>query len=121
MTFLSLVPAVISFLLLAAHFLRGWNMLLVGICLVLPLLLFVKRRWAARLLQAALIVGALEWAATTFNLTMMRISQGADWERMAIILGAVTLWTGLSAALFQTKRLARRYRQHAARATERPQ
>jgi len=108
-SFLLLIPVMLSFLLLAAHFLRDGNLLLVGLCLALSVLLALRKPWAARIAQGALVVGAMVWLGTTVELVRLRMAHDMDWIRMAIILGTVTAVTGGSALLFQVGRLRRRY------------
>ena len=64
MVALLLLPVVASLLVLAAHFLRSGNIALVVLVLVFMALLAVRRRWAARLVQVALLLGAVEWVRT---------------------------------------------------------
>lgn len=109
MTGLLLAPIILSMVVLAAHFSRHDVPTLAWLCLALPLLLFVRRRWVARVLQLVLVGGALEWIRTTVALTTQRIDAGEPWLRMAIILGAVMIVTGGSALLFETGRLRRRF------------
>ena len=109
MSFLLHLPAVLSLLLLGAHFLRVDAMALVAVCVALCGLLFVPRPWAARVLQAALALGALEWLRTLTVLALQRQHAGVPWLRMAVILGAVAALALVAAWLFQTRRLARRY------------
>ncbi len=92
------LPAVLSFLLLAAHFFRAGRLPLVALCLAAPVLLFLGRRWALLAARALLLIGAAEWARTLVGIAMRRQAQGAPWIRMAVILGAVTL-LALGAAL----------------------
>ncbi len=108
-----LIPAVLSCLLLAAHFLRHNNLILVAISLALPCSLFIRRRWAVRLVQAVLVIGALEWIRTLIATAMQRMEDGASWKRMAVILGVVAMWTLGSALLLETSMIRRRYRRPA--------
>ncbi len=110
MTALQLLPVVVSLLLLGAHFLRSGNLVLVALALVLVGLLGVRRRWAARLVQVALVLGALEWARTLVVLVAWRSEAGRPVTRLAVILGSVTLLTVLSALVFRTERLRRVYK-----------
>lgn len=110
MTLLALVPIILSFLLLAAHFFRAGQMVLVATALLLPLLLLVRTRWAARVLQIALLLGAAEWARTIILFASARLAAGMPYLRMAIILSAVALVTAGSAWLFQTPRFRDRYK-----------
>ena len=108
--FLLLLPAGLSALVLGAHFLRRGDMGLVVVCLVLLGLLFVRRLWAARLVQLALLAGALEWLRTLAALLPVRRAAGEPWARLVAILGGVALLALLGAALFETRRLRERYR-----------
>lgn len=109
MTAVLMTPIVLSFVLLAAHFLRDANMIAVALCLAAPLLMIVRRAWVARLLQALLAAGGIVWIMTLLRLVMLRVEQGQPWLRLALILGTVALVTGLSALLFQTRRMKARF------------
>ena len=109
MTALNLIPVFVSFLLLAAHFSRNGAPLLAVLCLALPLLLLVRRRWVPRLLQLLLFVGALEWLRAALALAARRLDAGEPWIRMGVILATVALFTFASAMLLRTTRLRRRY------------
>lgn len=109
MTLLALLPAILSSLLLAAHYLRaGQTLALVAALLVLPLLM-VRRPPAARAVQAILLLGAWEWIGTLSALVSERRATGQPWARLAWILGAAAAFTALSPLLFETRRLAQRY------------
>lgn len=105
---LAVLPIVVSFLMLAAHFYRAGLLVLVGVALLLPLLLFVRKSWAARTLQVALFLGAAEWVRTIAVFALARMELGYPYLRMALILGAVALFTGASALLFKTPALRAR-------------
>jgi hypothetical protein len=108
---LALAPILLSFLLLAAHFFRFGQLVLVGVALLLPFLLLVRKRWAARTLQVALFLGAAEWVRTIFVFALARMAMGYPYLRMALILSAVALCTAGSAFLFKTPALRSRYDQ----------
>jgi hypothetical protein len=105
-----LLPAGLSALVLGAHFLRRGDLALVAASLALFVLLFVRRWWAARLAQLALLAGACEWLRTLALLLPVRRAAGEPWARLAAILGAVALVAVLGAALFETRWLRGRYR-----------
>ena len=109
MTALLLTPVVLSLLVLGAHFLRAGNIPLVAASLALLVLPAFRKPWAARVVQAALVLGALEWVHTLLRLMNIRAQFGVPGTRMAIILGLVAAVTLASALLFQTKRLGRVY------------
>jgi len=104
-----LLPVVLSLLVLAAHFLRAGNLLMVVLLLGMLALLAVPRAWAALTVQVALILGAVEWVVTLFRLAGERARAGEPALRMAIILGVVALVTAASALLFRTARLRKRF------------
>lgn len=104
-----LIPVIMSYLLLAAHFSRNDSFLLVILSFGLLLLLLVRRHWVVWVSQAALILGALEWIRSMFGYITYRQSIGEDWVRLAIILTAVALFTGLSALAFRNRKLRAHY------------
>jgi len=110
MTFLLFLPVILSALLLAAHFLRGGHLLPVAACLAVGLLLAARRRWVARLVQAGLLLGALEWVRTLVAIVIARRLAGSPWARLALILGGVALLTAASALVFRSAPMRRRYR-----------
>lgn len=105
-----LLPAVVSFLLIAAHFLRASHFLLVGLALILPCLLLVRRRWVARTLQLALAFAALEWVRTAVVICRERMALGEPCLRTVLILGAVIALTLGSAVIFYSPTMRKRYR-----------
>lgn len=104
------VPIVLSVLVLGAHFLRYGNSIGVFATLVLIALLFLRRPWVARLMQAVLVLGALEWLRTMYDLAQIRALHGQPYGRMLVILGIVAAVTLCSALLFQTSTLKNVYR-----------
>jgi hypothetical protein len=94
------VPAV-ALLLLAAHLLHGGLLPLAVLAVLLIGLLWVRRPWAARVVQAVLLLAAVEWVLTAAGLANMRMRHGEPYLRLALILGAVTAFTLLAAWVFQ--------------------
>ncbi len=103
MTMLRRVPAVLAFLLLGAHFLRFGQLPLVAGCLLLIVPLFVARRGAQVLAAGALALGALVWLWTLAADVQARLALGAPWMRLAVILGAVALFTAWSGWLVRPR------------------
>ncbi|MDT8438925.1 MAG: hypothetical protein RQ729_07960 [Wenzhouxiangellaceae bacterium] len=110
MNLLRVLPAILSFWLLAAHFYRAGWLIPSALCALLPLLLLLRRDWVPRLLQALLVLGALEWLRTLYGLALMRMAFDMPWARLGLILGAVALFALFAAVLFETRALKRRYR-----------
>ena len=109
MNFLRLLPVFISFLVLAAHFLRAGQTAIVYALLVLLLLLFIRKSWVPWVIQLTLLLGAAEWVRTLISVAQVRIELGEPWTRMAIILGAVAMFTLLSGLVFRGRALRIRY------------
>lgn len=109
MNFLRLLPVFISFLLLAAHFLRAGQVVVVGLLLALLLLLFVRKFWVPWVIQVVLLLGAVEWVVTLYSVAQLRIASGMPWTRMAIILGGVALLTAVSSLVFRSEALRDRF------------
>lgn len=110
MNALLLTAPVLSLALLAAHFHRAGQWPLEAACVALAGALALPRAWVARLVQASLVLGALEWSWTLFVLVQQRLALGQPWLRLAIILGTVALLTLAAATVFRSRRLRRRYR-----------
>jgi len=105
-----LTPVFLSVLLLGAHLFRAGQLVLVLLVLIVPLVLFVHRPWAVRIVQVELMAGAIEWIRTTVVLAMARESLGLPWSRLVGILGAVTLLTVISVFVFESDSLRKRYK-----------
>jgi hypothetical protein len=109
MNAIRLLPVILSLLLLAAHFYRAGQVVVTALCLALPLLLLLRKSWVPRLFQVLLVLGALEWLRALYGFAAMRIAFGEPWTRLALILGAVALFTGLSGLVFRNRSLRDRY------------
>ncbi|HEX4884956.1 MAG TPA: hypothetical protein VFX05_12510 [Casimicrobiaceae bacterium] len=106
---LSLAPVVLAAAVLAAHFYRAD--LLVGVVASVALvgIAFVRRPWAPRIVQAGLVLGALEWLRTMAVFAAQRIAAGQPYARMVVILAVVALVTALAALVFERRAMRRRY------------
>ena len=102
-TTLRLLPAALALLVLGAHFLRARHLGLVAAALALAALLFVRRAWAARAVEGALVLGTLEWLRTLTLLAGERRAAGAPYLRMTLILAGVALATALSLLVFRSR------------------
>lgn len=109
MNILRLLPVVLSFLLLGAHFYRAGLVPLTVLCVAVLFLLFLRKRWIPRLFQILLLLGAFEWLRTLYMFAAMRIAWDQPWGRLALILGGVALFTALSALVFRNRKLRRYY------------
>ncbi|MGD8358561.1 MAG: hypothetical protein PVG42_10940 [Lysobacterales bacterium] len=105
MNVIRVLPVILSFLLLAAHFYRAGQVAVALLCVAAPLLLFLRKPWVPMLFQALLVLGALEWLRALYGFAQMRIAFGEPWTRLAVILGAVALFTALSGLSFRHRKL----------------
>jgi hypothetical protein len=112
MTALLLLPPALGLALLAAHFYRAGILAGAIVSVILILLVAVRRPWAARVIQAALLLGALEWLRAAIELIRMRNAMGAPYLRLAIILGGVCAFTALCALVVRTRTLRSHFRLH---------
>ena len=103
------IPVVLSLVVLGAHFMRYDNWIGVAASAVLIALLFVRQAWVARLLQVILVLGALEWLRTLYELAQVRVALGQPYVRMIVILGLVAAVTLCAALLFQSPTLKKIY------------
>lgn len=90
---LRITLVIIAVLLLAAHFLRQSEFILLVLCVLTPLLFLVRKRWSLFALQMLMYLGAIIWTSTTVQIVQERLSSGEPWVRLIIILGAVILFT----------------------------
>ena len=107
--FALVIPTLLSCLVLAAHFYRGDHLVLTLVACAAPMLLLARRRCATRLLQAFLLLGALEWVRTTLHIRAIRIDQAREWQRMAAILFSVAAFTAASSLAYFVPILHRHY------------
>jgi len=106
---LRLIPVILSFGLLAAHFSRAGLLPLMILSVLLPFLLLIRKSWVARSMQILLLLGAAEWIRAMFGYIEIRKEIGDDWGRLAIILVTVALLTACSGLVFRGKSLKQRY------------
>lgn len=104
MSALLFAAPILSFLLLAAHFLREGTWIATAACVMLACLVPWRHAWVQRVLQVALVAGTLEWLWTAALLAQQRMAEGRAWGRMAIILGIVALVTAGSVIAIEALR-----------------
>ena len=108
--FLRFIPVILAFFLLGAHFLRSGHILLLGICVLTPCLLLIKKRWILLLVRWLTYSGAFIWLHTIFVLVRQRMIIGDPWGRMLLILLGVTLFTIYAGYLLGSDGIKQRYR-----------
>ena len=100
---------VIATWLIAAHFLRAGSLIPTALCLLTPLLFFVRRRWSLLLLQWLAYAACVIWLGTAWQIAAMRRSFGQPWLRAAAILAAVAAISALAGLLLRSNALQARY------------
>ena len=94
---LAIIMVVASALLLGAHFLRAGALAFMLLSLAFPFLLLLRKRRSVRALQLVLLLGVVEWILTAVAIVVERQGAGLPWGRSAVIIGAVAVFTALSA------------------------
>ena len=100
----------LAYFMLGAHFLRFGQTPFAVVYGLAPLLLFVPHLAMTRLLQTILAISALLiWAPSTVDFISMRMSAGAPWIRLSLIMLSVMVFT-LYAAWSANGIIARRHK-----------
>ncbi len=108
--FLIILPVILCFLLLAAHFGRAQIFILQYVSILIPFLLFWKTKIASIIIQACLVLAGIEWIRTTFYYARIRIENEEPWLRLAIILGSVAILNFATILVFRTKSMKARFK-----------
>lgn len=106
---LQLIPTVLAVLVFCAHCFRGGLVLLIPPLLISLGLLVYRSGAVARFFQLLLLAIAGVWVFTALRIGAQRVQSGEPWLRMALILGAVAVFTLFAAALWESDTLLRRY------------
>jgi hypothetical protein len=106
---LRFIPIILAAILIAAHFLRSYSLLPMGLCLLAPFLLCIHKRWSLLVLQLLTIPAALIWLLTLYEIIQQRTFEGRSWAASAIILGTVTAFTLLAGWLLNSQSIKGHY------------
>lgn len=99
----------LSFALLSAHFMRSGEYGLMLITIILPLLLFIKKKIVTIIIGIILLFSSIEWFLTGYKIYQLREAMALPSSRMLIIMGSVGIFTILSAAMLITKKIKDSY------------
>jgi len=99
MNILRIVMTILALLLAGAHYGRAGDAILKYLCLALPLLLLVRKKWSDMILAVSISLTVPVWIHTTLNIIAVRKAAEIPWIRMAIILGGVALFSLITALL----------------------
>jgi hypothetical protein len=103
------ILVVLSSLLIGAHFLRHGNLVLVPICLAVPFLLLLRKRWVLIALQCFLYLSAAVWVWYLRILVQQRILDHRPFRGVILILGSAALVTVLAGVLLNSRAVKDRY------------
>jgi hypothetical protein len=100
------IPACLAFLMLGALTLRlGLGLgAAVPLTLLLMALLFIPRAIPQRIASAMVWGGSIAWVGMAWVRIQQRLGEGLPWMRLAVIFGAVALFTAWAAWLLRGKR-----------------
>lgn len=98
-----------SFLMLAAHFSRADNTYLTILSLIIPFLLFVKKRVMLIIVQVFCYLGAIAWLFSMYGYIQQRIVMDIAWGRLAVIISVIALFTAFSGFLLNSDVMKKRY------------
>ncbi|MBI5675832.1 MAG: hypothetical protein HZC48_08430 [Nitrospirae bacterium] len=107
--FFRVIPLILASLMLSAHFYRHWNYPLMIVSLLAPCLLLIKRRWGLIAVQSFAAFGGVVWTLTIIDIAKERMATGQPWGKMAMILGAVALFTAASGLILNAKKIKEKY------------
>lgn len=103
------IMIIIASLILGAHFMKASNYLLTLVYIIAPFILLIKERWSLIALQALMYIGGGVWISTIIVIAQERILYGQPWSRMALILGAIALFTILAGLLLNSPKVKEKY------------
>ncbi|MCK4579422.1 MAG: hypothetical protein KAU50_11585 [Candidatus Marinimicrobia bacterium] len=103
------IPFILSFLLLGAHFHRHGQMVLMLLCLLIPLVLLIRKPWAPIVARDVTWFAALIWIFITVNLLLERLATNQPWIRLVLILSGIVLFTILSGVAINSRKVRNRY------------
>ncbi len=107
---LCLIPISLSFICIAAHFLRHGPVSLAILAIVLPIVfLNIRQNTARRAIQLLLMAAIYQWYRTIALIIQERNLEQRSWTASAIILGTVMLLTLFSALLLELPVFRRRF------------
>ena len=107
--FLNYFPIVFCFILMSAHLSRANMIVLVVLSLIFPFILLWKSKISARTIQIILVLFGLEWLRTLIYYARIRIENGEDWLRLALILGAVAILNFTAILIYRSRYMIERY------------
>ena len=105
----ALLPAALSFWLLAAHALRAGQSGQALAWALIPGLFLLRHGWVRRAAQAGLAAGILLWADIGATLVRLRLGLDQPWMRLAAIIAMVMALAAWGMALLESRAAVRRF------------
>lgn len=107
---LRIIVYVLASWLIAAHFLRADDLVLVTLCLATPLLFFVRQSWNVLALQFLAYVACVVWLLTAWKIVSVRLAFDQPWLLSAVILLSVAAISTVAGLLLRGRVVQARYR-----------
>ena len=105
-----IIPALLSSVILSAHFLRWGNLAGFLAVLVLTVLaLAARREWSLKLLQGMLFASPFLWVFMAYRTASDRILEGRPYLRACLIFAVVALFSVWSAYLLGKPKARERF------------
>ena len=83
----------LAYWIMAAHFLREGNVIVVSALVALSFTLFLNKEFVFRMLQAGLVIGVFAvWLPTIYHIAEYRLATEQPWVRMALIISTLILF-----------------------------
>lgn len=101
----SSIFAIISALLIAAHFFRIGETGLTLAALMAPGLLALHRTWAIRVFQGLIAAAVFVWVATAAEIINFRLAVSRDWLTAALIMLSVIIFTAVTPFIIERRRI----------------
>lgn len=109
-TFFKFFAIILCFILMAAHLSRADMIMLSIISLLFPFILLWKHKISAITVQIALGLFGLEWIRALVYYARIRVENGEDWLRLALILGTVAIINFATILVYRTRYMKEKYK-----------
>ncbi|NKF52650.1 hypothetical protein G3R49_19005 [Shewanella sp. WXL01] len=84
----------LAYLLIGAHFLRYGEVEIAALSAAMPLFIAFRHRLSNLIMQLGLIASSvLVWGVSTFEFINMRMAMDTPWQRLALIMATVIIFT----------------------------
>ncbi|MEN8122018.1 MAG: hypothetical protein ABFS35_16835 [Bacteroidota bacterium] len=103
------VLVALSFLMLAAHFSRVEITFLMILSLLVPFLLFIKKRTVLVIVQVLCYLGSIAWLYAMNEYIQQRVAADVPWGKLAIIISIIALFTAFTGFLLNSDVIKKRY------------